>query len=94
MNHTVMIEDRILKANRAAYQLRPALMADGSILDVNLAMSLFDKIISPILLYGCSIWGLPKTTNLLYLKGLAESHDTRPLAISTLEKIFKQTRGN
>ena len=90
MNHTGMIEDRILKANRAAYLLRQALSSNGSILDVNLAMSLFDKIISPILLYGCSIWGLPKTTNLLYLKGLAESHDTRPLAISTLEKSLNR----
>ncbi len=89
MNHSAMIEDRILKANRASYMLKQALSAQGSNVNVTLAMSLFDKMISPVLLYGCSIWGLPKNTNLLYLKNVSESEDTR----SVTEKILHDIMG-
>lgn len=71
MNTNSMIEDRIVKANRACYLLRQALSVQGNI-HIKLALNLFDKMISPILLYGCCLWGLPKTTNLLYMYNLPE----------------------
>ncbi len=76
MNHTIMMEDRILKANRAAYLLRQALSCNGNMLNVKLAINLFDKIISPILLYGSYIWGMPKPTNLLY-----KAHQKRQILV-------------
>ncbi len=46
------IEDRCEKSRRAMYLIRKALATTGNV-SVKLALSLFDKVISPILLYGC-----------------------------------------
>ena len=62
-----MIEDRISKANRAAFVIRQALSV-GSNVSVGLAESLFDKKISPILTYGCTIWGVPQVRNVVKLQ--------------------------
>ena len=78
LDHKAMMNDRILKANRAAYLLRMAISTGGYNINVKLALTLFDKMISPILLYGCSVWGLPKTSNLLYIDNVPDSiGDTR-----------------
>ena len=58
-NINKMIDDRILKANRAIFLVRQALSA-GSNVSIDLAESIFDKKVSPILLYGCPLWGVPK----------------------------------
>ena len=52
------IEDRINKATRCRYSLKNAIGNNGKI-SVNLALTLFHKQISPVLLYGCSIWSPP-----------------------------------
>ena len=52
-----MVQDRINKANRAAFVLKKALSV-GQNVSVKLAMTLFDKQISPILLYGCPLWAI------------------------------------
>ena len=85
MNHSIMMEDRIQKANRATYLLRQAISCNGYIINIKLAIKLFDKIISPILLYGCCVWGIPKTTNYVYVNGIAEGAITR----SVVSDIFK-----
>ena len=59
---TKTIEDRVSKAERAICMLRQVLASDGNV-SIKLALSLFDKQISPILLYGCSIWGIQSCTN-------------------------------
>ncbi len=66
-NINKMIEDRMLKANRAAFLIRQALCS-GSNCSVRLAESLFDKKIMPILLYGCPIWGVPHVKNVIKLQ--------------------------
>ena len=51
-----------------------------------LLMSLFDKQIAPILLYGSSIWGTPSSHNLIYLDNLPEVGNTRTTASKTLHE--------
>ncbi len=53
-NMSKMIQDLINKANRAAFVLKKALSV-GQNVSVKLAMTLFDKQISPILLYCCPL---------------------------------------
>jgi hypothetical protein len=91
MDPKAMIADRILKANRASYVLRQAISASGSnnIVDVKLATTLFDKMVSPILLYGCCVWGVENSTNLIYLKNISEGTNTRMIALNELSKCGK-----
>ena len=53
-NITKMEEDRIEKAQKASFVIRQAISTSQNV-SVNLALSLFDKQIEPILLYGCPI---------------------------------------
>ncbi len=57
-NITKMIQDRIDKANRAIFMIRRAISSVHNV-SIDLAMSMFDKRISPVLLFGCPIWGVP-----------------------------------
>jgi hypothetical protein len=65
------IKDRCLKSRRAMYALKKALSSTGNI-SPKLALSLFDKQISPILLYGCPVWGSPTPNNYVYLDNVPE----------------------
>ena len=56
-------------------------------INVRLAMSLFDKQVVPILLYGSAIWSIPKEHNLLHLEQIPENENTRKIVWETLEKI-------
>ena len=67
-----MVDDRVLKANRASFWLKQDLSSQGNI-DVGLATYLFDKMISPILLYGCSFWGIPNKTKLFCVNNVQEN---------------------
>ena len=62
-----MIDDRISKAKTAMYMLKKALATSVNV-SVLLATKLFDKSISPILLYGCPIWGMPECKNVINMK--------------------------
>ncbi len=53
-----MIQDRIDKANRAIFMIRRAISSVHNV-SIDLALSMFDKRISPVLLFGCPIWGVP-----------------------------------
>ncbi len=57
-NVTKMIQDRIDKANRAIFMIRRAISSVQNV-SIDLALSMFDKRISPVLLFGCPIWGVP-----------------------------------
>ena len=50
--------DRIMKATRVFNMVLQAIRRNMNV-SVRLAMSLFDKQITPILLYGCPVWSLP-----------------------------------
>ena len=52
------IKDRISKTNRAIHVIKQVLGYSSNV-SVKLALSLFDKLIAPILLYGSSIWSIP-----------------------------------
>ena len=54
-----LIHDRVLKATRMANMVLQAIRTNKNV-SVKLAISLFDKQISPILLYGCPIWSPPQ----------------------------------
>ena len=53
-----------------------------------LALSLFDKQILPILSYGSSVWGIPRTQNLIYLENQDEMINTRTLVTTALSSIL------
>jgi len=91
MDSKVMIEDRIRKANRAAYVLRQGLSSSGdnNIIDVKIACNLFDKMVSPILLYGCCVWGVSNPTNFIYLTDVPEGGNTRTVALNLLSRSGK-----
>ncbi len=55
-----MGEDWIYKASKASFVIRQAISSSHNI-STRLPLSLFDKQIEPILLYGCPIWGIPSS---------------------------------
>ena len=65
---TNMVNDRILKAKRASFALKQAISTTQNI-STKLSLSLFDKQIEPILLYGSPIWGAPTCTCTLKICG-------------------------
>ena len=80
------ITDRHSKASKMANVILRAINMKNNI-NVRLAMSLFDKQIVPILLYGSAIWSISKEHNLLYLEQIPENENTRKIVSETLEKI-------
>ena len=66
-NLTKMEDDRIDKAQKASFAIRQAISTSHNV-SVDLAMSLFDKQIEPILLYGSPVWGLPNSNCNIRLK--------------------------
>jgi len=47
--------------------------------------------IFPILLYGCSVWCVPKTHNLCYIEGQPENVNTRNAVTNILSSIMNRT---
>ena len=82
-----VIQDRISKASRESHMLLQALSTNRNI-SSKLALSLFDKQILPILLYGSSVWGIPRTQNLIYLENQDEMINTRTLVTTALSSIL------
>ena len=69
------IEERITKASRAVNMLKGALSSTGNI-SVDVALSLFDKQILPILTYGSTSWGISKPNDKLYISDIPENVTT------------------
>ena len=61
-----IMSDRIAKAKKVAGMVLCALRTNKNI-STKLALGIYDKQIAPVLMYGCSIWSLPQTGNLIYL---------------------------
>ncbi len=62
-----MIKDRISKANRAIHMLK-CILGHTNTVSIKLALSLFDKQVEPILLYGSSLWGIPDNNRHVQIK--------------------------
>ena len=85
-SRTRMVNDRVLKAKTAAFAIKQAISTTQNI-STKLFMSLFDKQIEPILLYGSPIWGIPSSTHSLKLKGDTLDTNTRVAAYKCLQFI-------
>ena len=70
--------DRIMKATRMPNMVLQAIRTKRNV-SVRLALSLFDKQITPILLYGCPVWSLPDSQNLIYFVNQPECTNIRNL---------------
>ena len=81
-----MVNDRVLKAKRAAFAIKQAISTTQNI-STNLSMSLFDKQVETILLYGSPIWGIPSSKRYLKLKGDTLDTNTRVAAYKYLQSI-------
>ena len=79
-----LILDRIMKSNRVYNLVLQAFRTAGNV-NVSLAMSIFDKQIVPILLYGCAIWSPPNTQNYLYVHNQPEERNTRSIVTDILK---------
>ena len=56
-------------------------------MNVKLSLSIFDKQIVPILLYGSNIWSLPQTHTLLYILNQSNNGKTREIAEKFLDNL-------
>ena len=81
-----MIDDRMNKAKRAIFMLKRALSTSHNV-SVKLAMSIFDKQIAPILLYGCPLWGVTESS---YHVKIKLSDVTIRNTRRTVKDIFQQ----
>ena len=59
----------------------------SGVASVKLAMSLFDKQIKAILLYGSAIWAAPRTHNMIYVRDKPDNGKTRAQAESILRDV-------
>ena len=76
MNIKNLITDRRKKAGEMSNLLLRALRTSKNV-SAKSSLSLFYEYLSPILLYGCSIWGIPKSFKSIYLIEQPENNDTR-----------------
>ena len=74
------------KASRVANMVLQALKTTGNV-NVKIALSIFDKQIAPILLYGSSIWSPPRSHNLLYIHDQTEIGNTRTIVKNFLNNL-------
>ena len=64
-----IMQDRIDKANRVTNVIRKCMYTTGNV-NVNLALTLFDKQVVPTLLYGVAVWSVPQQTNNIYVENI------------------------
>ncbi len=62
-----MAEDREKKAKRATFAIKQALSTSANV-SVKLALSLYEKQIEPILLYGSPLWAIPSSNCCIRIK--------------------------
>ena len=82
-----LINDRVLKAEKTSNMVLQAIRTDKNV-SVKLSLSLFDKQIYPILSYGCSVWSLPDTHNLIYLDAQNENQNARNIVSNILFNLL------
>ena len=77
------MSDCIDKASKLADMVLRAIRTIGNV-SVNLSLNIFDKQISPVVLYGSAIRATPKSLNLLYLDNQDEGLNARSIASHVL----------
>ena len=82
-----ILSNRIDKASKMADMVLRAIRTTGNA-SVNLSLNIFDKQISPVVLYGSAIWATPKSFNLLYLDNQDEGVNARSIASHVLYGIL------
>ena len=87
LNLKCIMSDRINKASKMADMVLRAIRTTGNV-SVKLSLSIFDKQISPAVLYGSAIWATPKSYNLLYLDNQDEGVNARSIASRVLYDIL------
>ena len=83
---TSIITDRIENGKKVANMVLHALRAHKNV-STSLAMSIFEKQIAPVLLYGCPIWSVPNDGNLIYLENQPEHVNTRQIVQNALTTV-------
>ncbi len=94
------VNDRCEKSNRAVWLIRKAISVTSNI-NVKLALTLFDKMIAPIVLYGCDIWGAQEINKCIYVSKIKESDNCRnvvknilgEIAFSSCKRVGKKSPG-
>ena len=82
-----LIKDRVIKAKRVSNMVLQALRTHKNV-SVRFSLCLFDKQITPFLLYGCPIWSLPDSQNLIYLINKPEGDNTKDIVSKAIfEKL-------
>ena len=81
------MSDRINKASKMADMVLRAIRTTGNV-SVKLSLSIFDKQISTVVLYGSAIWATPKSYYLLYLDNQDEGVNARSIASHVLYDIL------
>ncbi len=103
-SHKVPIEDRTAKARRAANMCKQALLKYGNS-STNLAFSIFDRQIAPILTYASPIWGTPTVNHIIrltnvpnitgnassYMQNLINSRCHKEVRIKKVRKVPGET---
>lgn len=87
MSYTV--EDRVKKSKRMIYPIKQLAMV-GSNRNIPVAISVFDKQVIPVLLYGAAIWSLPTKTRFCYANGIMETNENTK---SMLDKYITDKLG-
>lgn len=75
LKHSIL--DRIKKAERAIFLIKQAFQDSNGYATLNLAVTLFEKQIMPILCYASPIWGVPNNTNYFYIEGIEEADNIK-----------------
>ena len=87
-NISSVMNDRIQKATKVSNMILRAIRTNKNV-STKLAMSIYDTQISPVLLYGCAIWSVPKHGNLIYLENQPKAINTR----KRVNEVFSQILG-
>ena len=75
------------KASKMTDMVLRAIRTTGNV-SVNLSLNIFEKQISPVVLYGSAIWATPKSFNLSYLDNQDEGVNARSIASHVLYGIL------
>ena len=78
LNVKFMMSGRINQASKMADMVLRAIRTSENV-SVILSLNIFNKQISPVVLYGCAIWATPKYHDILYLYKQDEGVNARSI---------------
>ena len=89
-NVNSIINDRIDKSKKVALMVLSALKTNKNV-STALAMSVYEKQIAPVLMYGCSVWAVPRHGNLVYLENQPEHINIRHKINEIFNELFGES---